>query len=441
MRTKLLLLFTLFTIATTVTTFAQTVVEAKDLAEAGQFEKARALYNEILQKDPENLAAIIGRAYNYSWAKKYSEAREQFELALTIDPSNADALVGNGYNLAWSKQYTAAKSSFQKLGNLNPGSIEARKGLAYVSLWEGNSVAAMKYFEELILEDSKQIEYYIALAQAYLLDHQIRKARIALRSALLIEPDNRIAEDLLQRTYGLAAPVELDIWSGYSGIGDMGKFSLRMVQLTAQVSNNLWMYLKYDNSLSMDLASLVRTNQDAQAFSIGAVTPIGKRYVSRVEYGARFLPENVVQHIFSTEQVYFPSDKFSLKLGGFLGISDSLNTEYLVYGSVRVPLSSTYAIEPYYFFSRVEGAPRAENRFMLNNQFRNKKGYELNLGAILGMSGLPAEVEDKMLYGGYITAVLPFSRTVWGLGSFRWERGPIDELFALSIGAKLRLER
>ena len=50
MRTKLLLLFTLFTIATTVTTFAQTVVEAKDLAEAGQFEKARALYNEILQK-------------------------------------------------------------------------------------------------------------------------------------------------------------------------------------------------------------------------------------------------------------------------------------------------------------------------------------------------------------------------------------------------------
>jgi Flp pilus assembly protein TadD len=438
---KTLLLPVLLLLAVHQTAGAQNLIEAKRLAEAGRHFEAERLYNAVLEKNPDNMEALLGAGYNLSWAGRHDEAREKFEAALAINPENADALVGKGYNLAWDQQYAAAKYPFQALEKLQPGSIEARKGLGYVYLWQGNGPVATHYFEELVLANPKEVEYYIALAQSYLIENRIKKARIALRSALMIDSSNRVANNLLQNTYGVAAPLELDIWTGYSATGGMSSFNLRTVQLTAQIAKKLRMYGKYDNSLTLDLASLVRTNQEAQAFSLGAVFPWSKKMVSRVEYGTRFLPENVTQQLFSTEQVYFLNDKISLKGGGFFGLSNKLNNEWLAYGSVRVPLTKYYAMEPFYFFSRVEGAPRPENRFMLNNQFRNEKGYELNVGAMYGIAALPQEMTNDKVYGGYATAIFPFSQTVWGQASLRWEKAPFDDLVALAFGIKLRLER
>jgi tetratricopeptide (TPR) repeat protein len=420
---------------------AQDLAEATRLAESGQHFGAEKIYNAVLANNPDNLDALIGAAYNLSWAGRHDEARVKFETALAISPNNEAALVGKGYNLAWQKQYAAAKYPFQALEKLNPGSIEARKGLGYVYLWQGNGPVAIHYFEDLVLENPKVVEYYIALAQAYIIENRIKKARIALRSALLLDSSNQVANNLLQNTNGIAAPLELDVLTGYSKTGGMGNFNLRTVQLTALVAPKVRMYLKYDNSLSLDLASLVRSNQEAQAFSIGSVFLSSKKFVSRLEYGTRLLPLNVTQQVFSTEQVYFLSDKISLKAGGFLGISSRISNEWLAYGSVRVPVSSFYAIEPFYFYSRVEGAPKPENRFMLNNQFRNGKGYELNIGAMYGITGLPQDAKNDKMFGGYATALLPFSRTVWGQLSVRWEKAPFDDLLALAMGLKIRLER
>lgn len=441
MRTTTLFLAAIFTFINIARLSAQDLAEAKRLAETGQYVEAQKMYNTILLNNPDELDALIGAGYNLSWAGRHDEARKKFESALRIDPKNTEALIGHGYNLAWNKQYAAAKSPFQMLNRLQPGHIEARKGMGYVYLWQGNGHVAIQYFEALIRENPENTEYHIALAQAFILEKKVKKARIILQTALEIEPSNRVANDLLQSTYGMAAPIELDLWTGYSETGDMGTFNLRSAQLTAQVSKQLRMYLKFDNSLSLDLASLVRSNQEAQAFSIGAVLPSGDKLVSRFEYGARFLPDAAVQQVFSTEQVYFLSEKISLKGGGFIGLSNKINNEWLLFGSVRVPISTVYAIEPYYFFARVEGAPRSENRFMLNNQFRSKQGYELNIGALYGIAGLPRDAGKDKIYGTYITTVLPFSRTVWGQASVRWEKFPTGDLLAFGFGVKLRLER
>ncbi|MBK7935928.1 MAG: tetratricopeptide repeat protein [Lewinellaceae bacterium] len=289
---------------------AQNLADAKRLAEAGRHFEAEKIYNAALAKNPDNLEALIGAGYNYSWAKQHDQAREKFEAVLAINPDNAEALVGKGYNLAWAGQYAAAKYPFQALERLQPGNAEARKGLGYVYLWQGNGLVAIDYFEKLILEYPKEIEYYIALAQSYLIESKIKKARVALQSALQIDSTNRVANELLENSYGIVAPLELDIWTGYSKTGDVGSFNLRTVQLTGQVAKKLRMFLKYDNSLTLDLASLVRSNQEAQAFSLGAAIPWSGRLTSRFEYGTRILPDNVTQQIFSTEQVYFYQPEF-----------------------------------------------------------------------------------------------------------------------------------
>ena len=420
---------------------AQNLAEAKRLAEAGQHFEAEKIYNAFLENHPDDVEALIGAGYNYSWAKQSKQAAQKFEAALALQPNNPDALVGKGYNLAWSGQYAAAKYPFMTLEKLKPGSEEARKGLGYVYLWQGNGEVAIDYFEKLVLEYPRNIEYYIALAQSYLIENQIKKARIALRSGLQIDSSNRVATELLENTYGAAAPLEMDVWMGYSKANGTGNFNLRTVQLTGQVAKKLRMFLKYDNSLSLDLASLVRTNQEAQAFSMGGVMGWNKQLTSRLEYGIRLLPDNATQQVFSTEQVYFLPNSMSIKGGGFFGLGSKINNEWLAYASVRVPVTSFYAVEPYYFYSRVENGPRPENRFMLNNQFRNEKGYELNLGVLYGKAAVHRDVSDDNLFGGYATILLPFSQTVWGQLSLRYEKAPFDDLIAAAAGVKVRLEK
>ncbi|MCB9353052.1 MAG: tetratricopeptide repeat protein [Saprospiraceae bacterium] len=429
----------LFVAVTTLS--GQNLDEAQRLAESGRHAEAEAIYNAALSKDPDNVKALIGSGYNYSWWKQHDKAQLKFEAALAIEPENKAAILGQGYNHAWAGNYELAKNDFQKLEKMYPGDVEAKKGLGYVSLWSGRGQVAEQYFEDLILAYPKEVEYYIALAQANLQESEIKKARVVLRSGLQIDPDNRVANELLKSTYTLAAPVELDVWAGYSETGGESRFSLRTVQLTGQIARNLRMFLKYDNSLTLDLASLVRANQEAQAFSGGAVVTWNSKLISRVEYGMRLLPDNITQQVFSGEQVVFLPNNMSLKGGGFYGWSSTIPKEWLVYGSVRVPLTRWYALEPYYFLSKVEGAPSTENRFMLNNQFRFPKGYEVNLGLLFGKAGVGSEVDDKGIFGSYITTVLPISQTVWGLASLRWEKAPFEELKAAAFGVKLRLDK
>lgn len=421
--------------------FAQSLDEARQLATSGRRPEAEKMYKQLLEQDPDNPQLWLGAAYNYSWGGQYDKAKKTFDRALALSPNMPDALIGKGYNLAWAGEYAAAKSPFQVLERIQPDSWEAKKGLAYVYLWQGNNPVAIRYFEELILAFPKQIEYYIALAQAYLQNEEVRLARIALQSGLAIEPNNPVAIELLNNSYQQAAPLDLDVLTGYSMTDGTSNFGLRSLQMSGRVNKSLRVFARYDNSLSLDLASLVRQNQVAQAITAGGVVKWNHHLTTRLDYGVRLLPGSVRQQVLSGEQVVFLPNNMALKAGGFLGLSKQLNNEWLTYIGVRVPVGKWYAIEPYYFYARVENNPVPESRIMLNNQFRLPRGYELNLGAVYGKAAIRTENGSSNVHGAYCSAVLPFNRYVWGLASLRWEKGPFNSLTVLSAGIKLRLEK
>jgi hypothetical protein len=52
-----------------------------------------------------------------------------------------------------------------------------------------------------------------------------------------------------------------------------------------------------------------------------------------------------------------------------------------------------------------------------------------------------SDVGKSGIYGGYATAILPFSQSVWGQLSLRWEKAVFDELLAAAVGVKIRLEK
>ncbi len=421
--------------------YTQTLDQARQLATSGRHLEAEKIYKQLLQTEPDNPQVWVGAAYNYSWAGQYEKAKKTFDQVLALSPNYPDALIGKGYNLAWAGEYGAAKTPFQILEKVQPGSWEAKKGLGYVYLWQGNSPVAIRYFEELVLAFPQQIEYYIALAQAYLQNGQVRLARIALQSGLAIEPNHPAANELLNNTYQQTAPLDFDVLTGYSVTDGMSSFGLRTLQVSGRVNKSLRLFARFDNSLSLDLASLLRQNQEAQAITAGGVVKWNHRFTTRLDFGVRLLPDGVRQQVLSGEQVVFLPGNMALKVGGFLGLSNQQNNEWLTYVGVRVPVGKFYALEPYYFYARVENNPVPESRIMLNNQFRLPRGYELNLGAVYGKAGIRPESGSNDVRGAYCSAVLPFNRYVWGLASLRWEKGPFNSLTVLSAGIKLRLEK
>lgn len=62
-----------------------------------QWERARELYQEVIQKEPNNSAALVDVGAYYLERHEYPQAIEQFKRAAEVDPTSAEAL----YNLSW----------------------------------------------------------------------------------------------------------------------------------------------------------------------------------------------------------------------------------------------------------------------------------------------------------------------------------------------------
>ncbi len=67
--------------------------------EMGQWEYAIDEYSFVLQKEPENLAALYYRAYAQSRMRRYDLARVDYERFLGIAPNNLEARLGLSYML------------------------------------------------------------------------------------------------------------------------------------------------------------------------------------------------------------------------------------------------------------------------------------------------------------------------------------------------------
>lgn len=75
---------------------------ARVLSWANHLEEARAEYQEILSKAPDNFEAGLGMAQVTSWQGKTAEALERYEALLKVKPGSRDALLGKAQVLSWS---------------------------------------------------------------------------------------------------------------------------------------------------------------------------------------------------------------------------------------------------------------------------------------------------------------------------------------------------
>src|ERR1019366_8014249 len=85
----------------------------------------QALYEELLQKAPDSIAARINMGAALAQQGRYHEAMQQYRKVLSSDPRNETALLNLG--LAFYKQgdFTKAHSEFDELHKLHPANQQA----------------------------------------------------------------------------------------------------------------------------------------------------------------------------------------------------------------------------------------------------------------------------------------------------------------------------
>jgi tetratricopeptide (TPR) repeat protein len=128
---------------------ATLMLRAARLEADGRPTAAEAVYDTVLQADPDNVRALLGRGAVRSLAGKHQAARADFLSVLRADPDNAAALTGLGYSYARSGEYAKAEEQFQRALRASPEDDDAATGLAYAALWRYDPRQAVHRFDVL----------------------------------------------------------------------------------------------------------------------------------------------------------------------------------------------------------------------------------------------------------------------------------------------------
>ena len=89
------------------------------------------LWEDTVEKAPDNSRARINLCSSYSDAGRLTEALKEFDAARRLKPNDADAEYNVGNTLLKMERFDEASSHYQKALELNPKYGMAHYGLAY----------------------------------------------------------------------------------------------------------------------------------------------------------------------------------------------------------------------------------------------------------------------------------------------------------------------
>ena len=160
-----------------------------------QAKTAEKTADKSAQKKVTNPA---GRGWQLFNQGRNAEAQEMFEQALEDDPKNGAALNGLGWCLLGSGEMAKAKPYFEKCIEVNPKAGGAQNGLARVLKAEGDLDGAIKVWEDMVKASPGANAGSLGLAEAYLEKGDHAKALPLLEDLAKAMPDNEQVKSQLE---------------------------------------------------------------------------------------------------------------------------------------------------------------------------------------------------------------------------------------------------
>jgi tetratricopeptide (TPR) repeat protein len=388
------------------------MTRAGNLATSGKFPEALLVYSEILSADASNYAARLGRGFTYSWNHEWGNATADFNIILQKEPNN----------------------------------IDAHKGLAYVALWSGNYKKAIQSFNALIVKEPANKEFYIARGQAQLNEGLLVEARQSFQKAEQLDPSDAEPIQLLNAVRTKPTIFDIDILGGVSSTDGKSKAGLRFIQMSSQVSKQLQVAAKYDNSLSMDNLGLITRNNTIPYYAASLFYKWNAQTATRVEGGFRNFSDAEANEAssesqFTLEQVLFLKKGKSLKAGAAVISPNVGQAAYLLFAGYHQPVSKKVTAGINYFYANRNVSNATENRFLADADFYLPKGNSINAGIYYGKSNSDIKTLSGNIYGGFIKGFFPVSNSIGIHLGVSAENNFVQNLLNVNAGFRFRLEK
>lgn len=158
-----------------------------------ELDKARLVYEEIRQKQPDNMEAVHRLGIVADAQKRHAEAEQLFLLALEREPRNAALLADLGYCYFLQGQLTKAESALKKATALEPSNQRFSNNLGLVAGHLGRHQEALEHFREGGSEADAQYN----LAFVFAAQERPKEAKVCFQAALASDPTHRRAREAL----------------------------------------------------------------------------------------------------------------------------------------------------------------------------------------------------------------------------------------------------
>jgi tetratricopeptide (TPR) repeat protein len=136
-------------------------------AEPRYFMEAAQIAAKILQKEPDNVPALILAGNAAAGQKDYSESLESYEKVVRLDPNNAPVFVSIGAAQTFQKHYPEAEKAFLRARELDPNNKAALLSLANYYRAAGDTPKAETSFKEALATYPADPVIYTQIVQLY----------------------------------------------------------------------------------------------------------------------------------------------------------------------------------------------------------------------------------------------------------------------------------
>ena len=152
--------------------------------------EAEKAYNAALKAAPENQDALTGLAMLYADAGDTKTAIEKLKAATNKNPNEQTlAMLAEQYETA--HDYKSAAEVLRKAFELAPDNENIAKGLAADLAASDQLDEALKLYQQMAADEPKDPSFQMSIAEIYIAEHDLAKARAAMDKAKTLDPHSR----------------------------------------------------------------------------------------------------------------------------------------------------------------------------------------------------------------------------------------------------------
>lgn len=188
-------------VAETVPTWNERLAEAEDLRNAGEYDSAIVIYQNLLVEQPASLPAREGLALTYAYSEEYESSIALYRQMVSDYPENLQLQQQLAEIYGWQGDYVSAINLYESILEITPDAIVVRLALAETLAWAGDYDNAIAAYDQVIAADPDNQAAWFARPQVAAWADQPERAIALYKATLAKYPDDPVLLLGLARVY------------------------------------------------------------------------------------------------------------------------------------------------------------------------------------------------------------------------------------------------